>query len=531
MNNVALVILDGIGIGSKDEGDLVWNASTPTLDFLLSQYPSCTLAAHGKAVGLPTDDDMGNSEVGHNALGCGQIYSQGAKLVNESIISEKMFSSKVWKDLIQNCVDNCSTLHFIGLLSDGNVHSNIYHLIAMLHRAKKCGVTKCRVHILLDGRDVPSQSALKYIDILESEFKQLNSKSFDACIASGGGRMCITMDRYQADWGMVKLGWDTHVNGQGRFFDNASTAIKVYREEGYLSDQYLPPFVIVNNSEPVGKIVDNDSVILFNFRGDRALELSMAFEMDEFPYFDRKNKPNVKYAGMLQYDGDLHIPRKYLVDPPEIKNTLTEILVNNRMKEYAVSETQKYGHVTYFWNGNRSEKISEEYEEYEEIYSDNIPFEQCPWMKVREIADKFICAIKSQKYRFLRCNFPNGDMVGHTGNILATKIAVESVDLQLSRIVEICKETDTILLIVADHGNADKMFDKTKEGNIILRTAHSLNPVPFIICTKNTNIKVKQGKFGLANVAPTILDLLQLEIPQDWEESVIIKDNRDNLIF
>lgn len=465
---------------------------------------------------------MGNSEVGHNTLGCGQIYAQGAKLVDEAIRSRRMFVGEGWNEAVENCMKNQSTLHFIGLLSDGNVHSNINHLIMMLREAKSCGIRCCRIHILLDGRDVPVQSALRYIEMLEEEIMVLNSESFHACIASGGGRMCITMDRYQADWDMVKRGWDTHVHGIGRQFANAKEAVLTYRREGYTSDQHLPPFVIAENGIPVGQICDGDSVILFNFRGDRAMELAMAFEWDEFEYFERGRKPDIVFLGMLQYDGDAKIPEKYLVNPPEIKNTLTEVLAAHRMKQYAVSETQKYGHVTYFWNGNRSEMVSKDYEVYEEVPSDKVPFEQRPWMKAAEITDRLIVAIECGEYRFMRCNFANGDMVGHTGNLQAIRIAVECVDLQIGRIAEACKKTGTILLIVADHGNADQMIDKNPDGMMSVRTAHSLNPVPCIVCVPDSmNVKIKEENFGLANVAPTILDLLQVEAPECWEQSII----------
>ncbi len=524
MKNIALVVMDGVGIGAKDGGDMVWKATMPTLNRLLSECPHCQLKAHGTAVGLPTDDDMGNSEVGHNALGCGQIYSQGAKLVNESIEDGSVYDSNAWREILANCIVSNSTLHFIGLLSDGNVHSNISHLFAMLKEAKESGIERCRVHILLDGRDVPAQSALEYVDALEGALTALNDESFDGRIASGGGRMVITMDRYQADWEMVRKGWDTHVRGIGRQFASARDAIETYRREGCTSDQYLPPFVIAKDGEPVGKILDGDSIVLFNFRGDRAIELSMAFDMEEFPYFDRGEKPEVVFAGMLQYDGDLKIPDRFLVAPPQIAHTLTEVLVEHEMMEYAVSETQKYGHVTYFWNGNRSGKVSGDYEEYCEIPSDKVPFDQRPWMKAGEIADAFIEAIESGKYRFMRCNFANGDMVGHTGNLLATQIAVECVDLQLGRILEACERTDTALLVVADHGNADKMLDQAKNGEETIRTAHSLNPVPFVLFVPGREIVLKEGSFGLANVAPTVLTLFGIEAPESWEESVILSE-------
>lgn len=518
---ILLVVMDGIGFSKTGIGDAVSCANTPTLDKLLSECPNARLNAHGVAVGLPSDDDMGNSEVGHNALGCGQIYSQGAKLVNESIESGKMFTSDSWNDVISNCITHHSTLHFIGLLSDGNVHSNISHLIAMLKKAKVAGVAMVRIHILLDGRDVPATSAHIYIKQLENVLNELNDEGFDAQIASGGGRMNITMDRYEADWDMVKRGWDAHVLGLGRQFDNALVAVETYRNELNVIDQDIPAFVIANDGEPVGKIIDNDSVILFNFRGDRALELSMAFDSDNFDAFDRVCRPNVVYAGMLQYDGDLNLPKRYLVNPPEIHDTLSELLVRNHLNQYAVSETQKYGHVTYFWNGNKSEKFSEELETFHEIPSDKVAFDERPWMKSAEITDDLIAAIESEKYDFIRCNFPNGDMVGHTGNIDAVITSVEAVDLALARLLKVVDKYNITLIVTADHGNADEMLEKNKKGELQVRTAHSLNQVPFIIYDNNTVYKIKEGAFGLANVAPTIAAIFGLETPACWEESMI----------
>lgn len=522
---VVLVVMDGVGFSKTGLGDAVSEANTPTLDMLLKEYPHTSLKAHGDAVGLPSDDDMGNSEVGHNALGCGQIYSQGAKLVNESIESGKMFGSDTWKSLVANVMENKSAMHFIGLLSDGNVHSNISHLKIMIKRAKEEGVSKVRCHILLDGRDVPATSGMTYIEDLENCLASLNDESFDGKIASGGGRMKITMDRYQADWNMVKLGWDTHVKGEGRMFSTAEEAYTVLREETGAIDQDLPPFVIGENGAPVGKICDNDSVILFNFRGDRAIELSMAFDEPDFDKFDKGGyNPKVMYAGMLQYDGDLNLPKNYLVSPPEITNTLSEVLVKNGLSSYAVSETQKYGHVTYFWNGNKSEKFSEELETWNEIPSDRVSFDQRPWMKSAEVTDDMIAAIKSQKYDFIRCNYPNGDMVGHTGNMDATIIGVESVDLGLARLIKACEEYNCTLLVTADHGNADEMLEKNKKGEIAVRTAHSLNRVPFIIWDKETRhdiIDADSTKYGLANVAPTVAKLLGIEAPECWEDSMI----------
>jgi len=528
MKPILLVVMDGIGFSKTGIGDAVTLANTPTLDRFLKDFPNVRLKAHGSAVGLPSDDDMGNSEVGHNALGCGQIYSQGAKLVNESIESGKMYSSDSWKKVVGNVVSNNSTLHFIGLLSDGNVHSNIGHLLDMLGRAKADGVKKARVHILLDGRDVPATSALEYVEKLEQTLAQLNSTGvFDAKIASGGGRMKVTMDRYEADWEMVERGWQIHVKGEGRTFTSAKEAIETFRDETPgIIDQDLPPFVISNGQThtPVGQIIDKDSVVLFNFRGDRAIEISMAFDNEEFSGFNRGKKPDVVYAGMLQYDGDLALPKLFLVNPPEITGTLSELLVKNNVRQFAVSETQKYGHVTYFWNGNKSGKFSETLETYEEIPSDRVSFDERPWMKSADITDSLITALKSKKYDFIRCNFPNGDMVGHTGNLEATIIGVEAVDLALARLEKVCNDVGVTLVITADHGNADEMFEKDKKGNLAPRTAHSLNAVPFIVCNKSIQlIEAGHGSpsIGLANVAPTIAEMLGIAPLDCWEQSLL----------
>lgn len=518
---IVLVVMDGIGKGKGDYSDAVKLANTPTLDMLLNNYPNIYIKAHGTAVGLPSDDDMGNSEVGHNALGCGQIYSQGAKLVNESLESGGIFESESWHDVVLNCVKNNTVLHFIGLLSDGNVHSNISHLKSMIIKAKGSNVKRIRIHILLDGRDVPATSALKYVGDLERLLADLNLDGFDAKIASGGGRMKITMDRYQANWDMVRLGWNTHVLGLGRQFLSATEAINTYRKDLNVIDQDLPPFVIAENGHPVGTINDGDSVVLFNFRGDRAIEISMAFDDDNFNRFERKRVPKVIFAGMLQYDGDINLPKRYLVKPPNIKNTLSELLVKNGIKQYAVSETQKFGHMTYFWNGNKSMKFSDELEVFCEIPSDGGSFDERPWMKSAEITDKVIEAIESGEYGFIRCNYPNGDMVGHTGNINATIIGVEAVDLGIARIIEVVSKRDAVLIITADHGKADEMIEINKFGGFQAKTAHSLNSVPFIIYDKTTLYKVKQGNFGLANVAPTIAYLLGFDLPDIWEESIV----------
>ena len=531
---VLTIVMDGVGLTADGETNAVSRAYMPNLKRVMASYPTVKLKAHGTAVGLPSDDDMGNSEVGHNALGSGQVFAQGAKLVSQSIESGKMFASAAWQEITSNVKDG-GTLHFLGLFSDGNVHSHIDHLKAMLIRAKEDGVAKVRVHILLDGRDVGETSALDYVEPFEAFIASMRDDFFDIKIASGGGRMQITMDRYEANWAMVELGWKTHVLGEGRQFTSAKEAIETYRAETKAIDQDLPPFVIAENGQPVGTIEDGDSVVFFNFRGDRAIEISKTFEAGaDFDKFDRVRAPKVAYAGMLEYDGDLHIPSRYLVNPPEITNTMGEYLADTGVAQYAISETQKYGHVTYFWNGNKSGKFSEELETYVEIPSDIVPFEQRPWMQCALITDALIDALKSGKYPCLRVNFPNGDMVGHTGSLAATICSLEALDLQLGRILSVVDELHGVALITADHGNADEMaeLDKktgapkmNKDGSYKAKTSHTLNPVPLIIYDNfyadAYTVKEDRGTFGLSNVAATAVNLLGYEAPEMWDESVL----------
>lgn len=533
---VMVVVMDGVGLAPDTISNAVKSAYTPNLDMLMGKYPMVPLKAHGTAVGLPSDDDMGNSEVGHNALGAGQVFAQGAKLVSNSIESGKMFTSETWKKLIANVKDNHSTLHFLGLFSDGNVHSHIDHLKAMVTEAKKEGVTRVRIHILLDGRDVGETSALDYINPFEAFLDGLRDADFDVMIASGGGRMQITMDRYEANWHMVEEGWKTHVLGIGRQFASAAEAVTTYRNELHVIDQDLPAFVIAKDGKPVGTIEDGDSVIFYNFRGDRSIEISKSFDAPEgqFDKFDRVRVPKVMYAGMLEYDGDLHIPKNYLVSPPEITNTMGEYLADTGIPVLAISETQKYGHVTYFWNGNRSGKFNDKLETYIEVPSDVVPFEQRPWMKCAEITDQLIEALRSGKYKFLRVNYPNGDMVGHTGSLAATRCSMEALDLQIGRLLPVIDELGGVAIITADHGNADEMFEMDKKtglpkvdknGKMKAKTSHTLNPVPCIFYDNTPakeHYRVKtEGQFGLSDVAATVVNLLGYEKPAMWDDSII----------
>lgn len=530
---VVTIVLDGVGISPREDGDAVKAARTPMLDKLMANFPMTKLLAHGKAVGMPSDEDMGNSEVGHNAIGAGRVFAQGAKLVAESIASGHLWQGHAWQEVVAAAKQG-GTLHFLGLFSDGNVHSHIDHLKAMIERAKQEGVAKVRLHILLDGRDVGETSALDYVDPFEAYLDGLRSADFDVAVASGGGRMKITMDRYEADWSMVQRGWDIHVKGEGRQFASAHEAIETYRNELGVIDQDLPGFVIAKDGQPLGKIVDGDAVVFYNFRGDRAIEISRAFTEETFCPFHRGPLPKVTYAGMMQYDGDTKLPPRFLVEPPAIDRTMGEYLAKNGVSQYAISETQKYGHVTYFWNGNRSGKFDDALETYVEIPSDVVPFEQRPWMKCAEITDALIAAIRSGQYKYLRVNYANGDMVGHTGNFEAAVTAMQGLDLQLARLIPVILEAGGVALITADHGNADEMYELDKKGNVTrdaegrtkAKTSHTLNPVPFVLVSGEADPAYKLrddlAAPGLSNIAATVLNLLGYDAPQDYDPSLIV---------
>jgi 2,3-bisphosphoglycerate-independent phosphoglycerate mutase len=530
---VVVIVMDGYGIPKLDVGSAIAAARKPTLDRLMAQCPTISLRAHGTAVGMPSDDDMGNSEVGHNAIGAGQVYSQGAALVANAIADGSIWQGQAWQLIVVGAKSGRSVIHFIGLFSDGNVHSHIDHLKAMVSKAKVEGIKTVRIHALLDGRDVPETSALDYVVPFEAFLEEISSNGFDARIASGGGRQNITMDRYDANWPMVEKGWKTHVLGQGPQFANATAAVNGLRERhpGTI-DQDLPEFVIAENGQPIGTIEDGDSVVFYNFRGDRAIEITRAFVESDFSRFDRVRTPQVTYAGMLQYDGDLQLPKRFLVTPPAIKDTSGEWFSKAGLTQFACSETQKFGHVTYFWNGNRSNKF--EGEIWQEVPSDVVPFEQRPWMKSAEIADAMIAAVQSGHYKLLRCNFANGDMVGHTGNFRAATMAVEAVDLALSRLLPAIAAAGGVALITADHGNADEMYEldkKTKQpslnpdGSYKAKTAHTLNPVPLILFDKVTGGKLglaQTATAGLSNLAATVANLAGLEKHAKWDESLLV---------
>ncbi|XP_062224566.1 2,3-bisphosphoglycerate-independent phosphoglycerate mutase [Phragmites australis] len=538
---VAVVVLDGWGEANPDKYNCIHVAQTPVMDSLKNGAPEKwrLVKAHGTAVGLPSDDDMGNSEVGHNALGAGRIFAQGAKLVDSALASGKIYEGEGFK-YIKESLDN-GTLHLIGLLSDGGVHSRLDQVQLLLKGASERGAKRIRVHILTDGRDVLDGSSVGFVETLENDLSQLREKGVDARIASGGGRMYVTMDRYENDWTVVKRGWDAQVLGEAPYkFKSAVEAVKTLRAEPNANDQYLPPFVIVDESgNAVGPIIDGDAVVTFNFRADRMVMLAKALEYADFDKFDRVRVPNIRYAGMLQYDGELKLPSRYLVSPPEIERTSGEYLVKNGIRTFACSETVKFGHVTFFWNGNRSGCFDETKEEYVEIPSDSgITFNVKPKMKALEIAEKARDAILSGKFDQVRVNLPNGDMVGHTGDIEATVVACKAADEAVKIILDAVEQVGGIYLVTADHGNAEDMVKRNKSGQpmldksggIQILTSHTLQPVPVAIGGPGLHPGVKFRSDiqtpGLANVAATVMNLHGFEAPADYEPTLIeVADN------
>jgi 2,3-bisphosphoglycerate-independent phosphoglycerate mutase len=512
--------MDGVGVSPKTEGNAVAQAHAETLKMLMEKYPTRVIGASGHYVGIP-EGDPGNSEVGHNALGVGQIISQGPELVKEAVESGKVFEGEVWKSAIKNVLDSGSTLQFIGLCSDASTHGNIEHLFAMMKKEKKEGVQKIRVHMAMDGRDVAPESAERYTKMFYDFVESLGDPDYK--IASGGGRMVIWMDRYENDWGMIERGWNAAVHAEAPYqFENATDAVLSIREkEKTENDQYLAPFVIVENGQPVGKIESGDSVIWYNFRADRAIEGTKAFLLDDFPYFNRGERPEVYFAGMSEYDADNHLPANVLVQPVSITNTLADLLDANHMHQYAISETVKYGHITYYFDGNK--KLSGDLHTYVEIQSDEdtSSYVNEPWMKSAEITNNLVTAIKSGKYQFVRVNYPNGDMIGHFGQMEPGIQAVEALDTALKQVLAAVDEVGGVAIITADHGNVEELvYEETG----LPKTSHTTSPVPFVIYDNTENAKrydMKEGDFGLANTAATIAMLLGLPPSEKWEQSMI----------
>ena len=516
---IVLAILDGVGLAPDGAGNAVSKAKTPFLAKVAKGYLHEAIEASGESVGL-LDGQMGNSEVGHNTMGAGRPVKQGIARVNEAFANGEVYKTKAWQEVVSRS-QRGGVLHFAGIFSDGGVHSDIYYLERMIDAAYQEGVKKMRVHAVFDGRDVGPFTAQEYVDRF-NDFVQKYPDA-DIKIASGGGRMVFVADRYESDWQVVARGWDAIVNARADYYFKTPTeALETLRRiDPNVQDQYLPAFVIVDDKdEPVGKVKAGDSVVYFDFRADRAIEIAQAFTYWDFPYFNRGGyKPtDVYFVGLTEYNSDLHVPEHQLITAAGFTDTLHQFLGKQKISQLACSETVKFGHVTYYFNGNSYEKADGE--DFIEIKSDKVDYATRPWMKTAEITDTVI--EKMADYDFVRLNYPGGDMVGHTADMVATVVALEAIDLSLKRLAEKVDELGGVLVIVADHGNAEELLDKTGEK----KTAHTTNKVPFMVYdnTKNRDkYKLRKVKNpGLKNLAATLAVLLgQNNYPNEWEEPLI----------
>ena len=519
------VVLDGWGVGAPDETNAIHQAALPVMDRLRQNFPYTQLWTHGKYVGLPSENDLGGSEVGHMTMGAGIIKQQGPTLIRKLIQSGDFFKIPALSKIIKNCLNHDTPLHLLGLLSDGNIHSHLDHMQAIVRHAFQAGIRCCYVHALLDGRDVGVQSALTYTEPFEKLFAELKEQraEIDYAFASGGGREAITMDR-DNNWEKVEAGWNIHVQGKSEnSFPCIKDAIEYFRiKSPGIIDQDIPGFVIVRNGKAIAPIEDNHGLIFTNFRGDRAIEFSRAILADDFPHFERPVRPQVIFAGMTQYDQDNEIPPEYLVGTPEVDDPFGKRILELGLKQFRLTETQKYPHVTFFYNGGYREPLDSSMENYHLIASDKIQsFASQPAMKAGEIRNKAVEFIRSGEYQYGLINFANADMVGHTGDFQAAVHAVETIDAALDSIVSAIDEMKGLLVITADHGNADQMLIQNSNGTMEINTKHSLNPVPFMIFDPLYNGDYHLKPFGedfnnnLSNVAATNFILLGQSVPND----------------
>jgi len=524
------VVLDGWGVGAADETNAVNKANLPVMSRLIRGCPYTQLWTHGKYVGLPNEKDMGGSEVGHMTMGAGMVMEQGPTLIQNLLQSGEFFENPVLSRIIQNCVERDTPLHLLGLLSNGNIHSHVDHTEAIIRHAFQSGIRRCYLHALLDGRDVDVQSALDFTEPFEKLFSELKGQrpGIDYAFASGGGREVITMDR-DNNWEKIETGWQIHVHGQSENqFPSIRDAIEHFRKQNpEIIDQDIPGFVIIRNGEAVGRIEDQHALIFTNFRGDRATEFSQAVLADDFPYFERYRCPEVLFAGMTQYDQDNQIPPDYLVGTPVVEEPFGKRILELGLKQFRLSETQKFAHVTFFYNGGYREPLDPLQENYHFIASDKIPsFAERPAMKAPGISKKAVEFINSGEYQYGLINFANADMVGHTGDFQATVRAVEAVDAALDNIVRAIDAVNGLLVITADHGNADEMLISNQNGTLEISTKHSLNPVPFLIYDPLYNGDYRLKPFGqdynnnLSNIAATNFLLLGQAVPDDLAPSL-----------
>ena len=508
---VVLMVLDGYGLNDRTDGNAIAMAKTPVMDKLMAECPFVQGQASGLAVGLP-DGQMGNSEVGHMNIGAGRIIYQDLTRITKSIEDGDFFENKGLMAAIENCKKNDSDLHLWGLLSDGGVHSHITHLYGLLELAKKNGLSKVFVHAFLDGRDTPPASGKDFVAQLEEKMAEIGVGK----IASLSGRY-YAMDR-DNNWDRVQKAYDSLVKGEGI---KATSAVKAM-EDSYaqdVTDEFVLPTVITDEAgNPLSVVKDNDSVIFFNFRPDRAREITRAFCDDKFTGFDRDF---LKLTYVCFKDYDETIPNKIIAFEKEaISNTFGEYLAKCGKKQLRLAETEKYAHVTFFFNGGVEDPNADEFRLLVNSPKDVATYDLKPEMSAPEVGMDLVEAIKSDKYDVIVINFANPDMVGHTGVIPAAVAAVERIDGLVGEAVEAVKEVGGVMFICADHGNAEKMIDyETGEPH----TAHTTNPVPFILVNAEPDMKLREGGC-LADIAPTLLEIMGLEQPAEMTgKSLIVK--------
>ena len=505
---VMLMILDGFGINDNTDGNAVKTAKTPNIDKLMKKYQTTEVYTSGLKVGLP-EGQMGNSEVGHTNIGAGRIVYQDLTKITKSIEDGDFFTIPEFSEAIENCKKYNSKLHILGLLSDGGVHSHIRHLYGLLEMAKRRDFENVYVHCFLDGRDTPPASAEGYIMQLEEKMKEKNLGK----IASISGRY-YAMDRDKR-WDRVKKCYDALVNGEGEKATSATIAIEdSYQKEVF--DEFVVPTVICNGDTPIATIENHDSVIFFNFRPDRAREITRTIVDKDFNEFETK-KLDTYFVCFTNYDETMpNVKIAFKKEP--LVNTLGEVLANNGLTQLRIAETEKYAHVTFFFNGGEEKQY--EGEDRILVPSPKVAtYDLKPEMSAYEVTDNVVKAIDSDKYDVIILNYANPDMVGHTGSLPAAIKAIETIDECVGKVVEAMLAHNGTMLITADHGNAEQMIDyKTGEPH----TAHTTNPVPLILVTENSDLKIKSGK--LADLAPTILELLNIEKPTEMTgESILVK--------
>ncbi|MCD8042430.1 MAG: 2,3-bisphosphoglycerate-independent phosphoglycerate mutase [Tannerellaceae bacterium] len=501
-----LLICDGWGIGSKGKNDVIYNTPTPYWDYLLANYPNSQLQASGENVGLP-DGQMGNSEVGHLNIGAGRVVYQDLVKINIACRDNSIMDNPEIKSAYSYAKENNKQIHFLGLVSDGGVHSSLEHLMKLTDISKEYGITKSYVHCFMDGRDTDPKSGKGFIEQLENHLNGNGGK-----IASIIGRY-YAMDRDKR-WERVKEAYDLLVNGTGKASENMVQAMEESYAEG-VTDEFIKPIVHVENGKPVAVIEEGDVVIFFNYRNDRAKELTVVLTQQDMPEAGMKTIPNLQFYCMTPYDAsfkNVHI----LFDKDNVNNTLGEYLAESGKQQLHIAETEKYAHVTFFFNGGRETPFDGE--ERILVPSPKVAtYDLKPEMSAYEVCEKLVAAINENKYDFIVCNYANGDMVGHTGVYEAIEKAVVAVDACLRDTVEAAKANGYETIIIADHGNADNALNEDGSPN----TAHSLNPVPFVYVTENKDAKVENGI--LADVAPSILTILDMEQPKEMTGKSLIK--------